>query len=38
MNKAPAPQDRKIKLNIIEFDEEKLRNLLTVQRKPKKRH
>ena len=32
-NKAPAPQDKKIKLSNIEFDEEKLRNLLTAQRK-----
>ena len=33
------PQDRKIKLSKIEFDEEKLRNLLSVteNRKPKKR-
>ena len=36
-NKAPAPQNRKIKLSDIEFDEEKLRNLLAAQRKPKKR-
>ena len=32
-NKAPAPQDKKIKLSNIELDEEKLRNLLTAQRK-----
>ena len=32
-NIAPAPQDKKIKLSNIEFDEEKLRNLLTAQRK-----
>ena len=37
INKAPAPQDRKIKLSDIEFDKEKLRNLPAVQRKPKKR-
>ena len=36
-NKAPAPQVRKIKLSDINFDEEKLRDLLAVQRKPKKR-
>ena len=36
--KAPAPaQDRTIKLSDINFDKEKLRNLLAVQRKPKKR-
>ena len=35
-NKSSAPQDRKIKLCDIEFDEEKLRNLLVPQRKPKK--
>ena len=35
-----TPQDRKIKLSDIEFDEEKLRNLLsaTQNRKPKKKH
>ena len=31
-NKAPAPQDKKIKLSDIEFDKEKLRNLLTAQK------
>ena len=31
-NKVPAPQDKKIKLSDIEFDKEKLRNLLTAQK------